>query len=120
LSPPLLNKAKPRLLKRLNATHQQNKAEFRSNTGHCLAKENSLPPESEWQGLAKLRETHRAGRMLWEAEPTAENRERLRQFGLRSVVFEPCANRPSAGDFLSVMSDNVANIAGVFEQPREN
>jgi len=77
-------------------------------------------PEPEWQGLAELREAHPAAWMLWEAEPSAENRARLRQLGVQSAVFDPSANRPAAGDFLSVMSDNIANMAGVYDRQGNN
>jgi len=80
----------------------------------------AMPPESEWQGLAELREAHPAAWMLWEGVPSAENRERLRQHGVQSVVFDPCANRPAAGDFLRVMSDNVANMAGAYDRRSDN
>ena len=69
-----------------------------------------------YKGLAQLREGHPASWMLWESEPTAENRERLQQLGVQSTVFDPCGNRPQAGDFLSVMSKNVANLKQVFDQ----
>lgn len=74
----------------------------------------ALAPESEWWALAELRQRHPAAWMVWEREPTAENRERLQQLGIQSTVFDPCGNRPETGDFLSVMSTNVANMARVF------
>jgi zinc transport system substrate-binding protein len=78
-----------------------------------------MAPETEWQALAELRERHPAGWMVWEGEPSAGNRERLQQLGVQSTVFEPCANRPQAGDFLSVMSNNVANLQRVFDQEED-
>ena len=51
--------------------------------------------------------------MLWEAEPASENVERLRSLGVESIVFDPCGNRPEAGDFLSVMLKNAANLEDV-------
>jgi hypothetical protein len=30
------------------------------------------------------------------------------------AVFDPCANRPASGDFLSVMHDNIANLKQIF------
>jgi hypothetical protein len=74
----------------------------------------AMPTESEWQD-ARLREVLSAGWMLWEAEPTAEIRARLRQFGVQSAVVEPCANRPTAGDLLRVMSDNTAAIERIVQ-----
>jgi zinc transport system substrate-binding protein len=76
----------------------------------------AIPPETEWRALTKLREGHPAGWMLWESEPTAGNRDRLQQLGVQSTVFDPCANRPKTGDFLSVMSKNVANLKPVFDR----
>jgi len=71
-------------------------------------------------GPGKLREGHPAAWMLWEGEPIDETSGRLHQIGVRSTVFDPCANRPGAGDFLSVMSDNLANLARVFDQGVDN
>jgi zinc transport system substrate-binding protein len=60
-----------------------------------------------------LRE-HPADIMLWEAEPTAEIAARLREMGIVSVVFDPCANRPAQGNLESVMTQNLANLQIVF------
>jgi len=90
------------------------------NLRSVLWEPGAMPSESEWRGLAKLHETHPATWMLWEAEPSAENRARLRQLGVQSAVFDPCANRPAAGDFLSVMSDNIENMAGIYDRQGSN
>jgi zinc transport system substrate-binding protein len=63
-----------------------------------------------------MRQQHPAEWMLWEAEPAPEIRERLQKLGVQSVVFAPVANRPHAGDFLGVMSENLANLERVFPQ----
>jgi len=60
--------------------------------------------------LRSLRKTYPATRMLWEAEPLPETIQALQQLGIQSVVFDPCANRPPAGDFLTVMQANVARL----------
>lgn len=72
-----------------------------------------MPPESEWQALKSLLGRHPAKWMFWEGEPAADAVERLEQLGIRSTVFDPCGNRPEAGDFLSVMGSNVANVERV-------
>ena len=76
--------------------------------------------DAEWQALTELREGHPAGWMFWEDEPSAENRQRLLQLGVQSVVFDPCANRPQTSDFMSVMSNNIANLKRVFVQEIKN
>jgi len=80
----------------------------------------AMPSETEWQALTELREGHPAVWMFWEDEPSAENRQRLLQLGVQSVVFDPCANRPQTSDFMSVMSNNIANLKRVFVQEIKN
>ena len=80
----------------------------------------AMPPETEWLALAKLREGHPAAWILWEGKPSHKTSERLQQLGVLSTVFDPCGNRPVAGDFLSVMSDNLTNIARAFDQELGN
>jgi zinc transport system substrate-binding protein len=71
---------------------------------------NEMPTAAEWEGLTKTLATHPARAMLWEAEPTAEIAAKLKALGIAGVVFEPCSNRPEAGDFLSVMKQNLENL----------
>lgn len=69
-----------------------------------------MPPAAEWQALQSLNHEHPARWMLWEAQPNADIEQRLKGAGVLSVVFDPCANRPEKGDFLSVMQQNKANL----------
>jgi zinc transport system substrate-binding protein len=73
-----------------------------------------MPDEEAWQGLAHILEDHPAQWMLWEGEPLAEIADRLREMGIESVVFDPCGNRPEAGDYLSIMRQNAANLGAIF------
>jgi zinc transport system substrate-binding protein len=52
--------------------------------------------------------------MIWEVEPLPESVARLEEMGIRSVVFDPCGNRPDDGDFLTVMKDNATRLQRVF------
>jgi len=52
--------------------------------------------------------------MLWEGTPAADSVEQLKQRGIGSIVFDPCANLPAQGDFLSVMKNNLAMLKQVF------
>lgn len=70
-----------------------------------------MPPESEWNALKKLLASHPARIMLWEAPPSPEIAARLKTLKVASVVFDPCANRPKTGDFLSVMRANIHHFA---------
>jgi len=73
-----------------------------------------MPSDEAWQGLTHILEYHPAQWMLWEAEPMAEITDRLHQLGIESVVYDPCGNRPAAGDFLSVMQQNARNLETIF------
>ena len=69
-----------------------------------------LPDEKTWQGLEAILAEHSAQHMLWEDEPLEEMRKRLQELGVDIVVYDPCGNRPEAGDFLEVMRGNVTRI----------
>lgn len=74
-----------------------------------------LPPASEWSALTRTLEKHPARIMIWESQPRVETAERLTRLGLTSVVFDPCANRPAQGDFLTVMQNNITHLKTALE-----
>jgi zinc transport system substrate-binding protein len=61
--------------------------------------------------LKALVARHPAELMLFEAEPLPETKRLLRDHGIATVVFDPAAQPPSDGDFLSVMTDNADRLA---------
>lgn len=69
-----------------------------------------MPPAREWAELDKTLASHPAKAMLWESEPDAQVVEKLKAKGIASKVFDPCANRPETGDFLTVMQQNIKNL----------
>lgn len=75
----------------------------------------TLPDETQWSELARLLKEHPAEWMIWEGKPNPESVARLRSMGIASLVFDPCGNRPAAGDFLSVMEQNVRNLERGFQ-----
>lgn len=74
-----------------------------------------LPDEAMWWELRKLLPTHPARFMLWEAEPLAATRPRLRVLGVRSVVYAPCGNTPAEGDWLEVMLQNASRLESILK-----
>ena len=74
-----------------------------------------MPDPKGWQELEHLLEDHPAKWMLWEGEPLGETQAKLEELGVKSVVFDPCGNRPSEGDFLSRMKNNIANLEKVLK-----
>jgi len=72
------------------------------------------PDRSQWKTLENLAESHAAKWMLWEDTPAAESVEQLKQMGIGPIVFDPCANMPEQGDFLSVMKNNLVGLKQAF------
>lgn len=75
-----------------------------------------IPTEADLLELDVVLEEHSASHLIWEAMPPPEAVRILEQSGIHSVLFRPCANRPSEGDWLTVMKENVANLRKI---PRE-
>jgi zinc transport system substrate-binding protein len=75
---------------------------------------NEMPPEGEWRAFQKLLAAHAARWMIWEAQPSLAITADLEKLHVRSIVFDPCANRPSSGDFLSVMRSNLDDLKAAF------
>ncbi|MGR9052967.1 MAG: metal ABC transporter substrate-binding protein [Gammaproteobacteria bacterium] len=71
---------------------------------------NAMPPDEDWSLLDEILSGHTSGLMLWEAQPSPEIASRLADKGVNSTVFNPCAQRPEDGDFLSVMRANIAGL----------
>jgi zinc transport system substrate-binding protein len=73
-----------------------------------------MPSDQQWLQLRLAQERFPAVWMLWEKQPIAEIAQQLDSTGISVAVFDPCANRPASGDFLSVMQDNIANLKRAF------
>ena len=78
-----------------------------------------MPAEAQWQELLTIHGDFPASWMIWEDTPLPQMRERLESMGIRSVVFDPCANTPPSGDFLSVMGKNLRALRFVFAAERQ-
>jgi len=71
---------------------------------------NEYPSAKQWENLNNLIKENESSVMLWEDEPSPQIQIELDKIGISSVVFNPCGNKPSEGDFLSIMHDNLKNI----------
>ncbi|MEM7014193.1 MAG: metal ABC transporter substrate-binding protein [Verrucomicrobiota bacterium] len=72
-----------------------------------------VPNDEAMAELQLLLEKHQAKWMIWENEPTTGSVKKLEALGIKSVVFNPCANEPEEGDFLSVMKQNIENLKSI-------
>jgi zinc transport system substrate-binding protein len=74
-----------------------------------------VPGTDAWATLDAMLEEQPARWMLWEGQPEAATATGLEQRGITSLVFEPCGNVPSSGDFLTVMQANAASLEAVAD-----
>jgi zinc transport system substrate-binding protein len=68
------------------------------------------PDAVMWRELDDILEVHPAKIMLWEDEPLPAVKETLKQRGIRSVIFNPCGNRPDEENYLDVMRKNLSAL----------
>ncbi len=83
---------------------------YRLQIESVLWEPETIPDEAAIRNLRALLTKHPAKWMIWESSPAGDSIAKLKDLGIGSVVFDPCANRPEQGDWLSVMRQNVANL----------
>jgi zinc transport system substrate-binding protein len=69
-----------------------------------------FPSKSQWHTLDHMIKKNGVSIMLWENQPSTENEKELNDRKVKSRVFKPCGNKPSKGDFLSIMRENTEAI----------
>ena len=74
------------------------------------------PTAKQWQALDKMLADHESKWMIWEGAPVKESVVNLATRGIQSIVFSPCGNKPNAGDYLTVMHQNVDELRQVYER----
>jgi len=88
---------------------------YQLNMQSVLWEPDVVPDQEQWRQLQAMLNLHKAKWMIWEGEPAADTTSPLQTIGLNSIVFDPCANKPDKGNFLSVMQTNLANLQSVFQ-----
>lgn len=73
-----------------------------------------MPTSKQWHNLDHLLDHHPSSVMIWENEPGDDIRVELQKRNIKVVVFNPCANKPSQGDFMSVMNLNIKSLIDVL------
>jgi len=73
-----------------------------------------VPSDAQWVELQGILKVHPAKWMIWEAKPMQASVDKLEAAGIKSLVFDPCANVPDQDDFLSVMRRNAENLKTAF------
>jgi len=77
------------------------------------------PDETMFAELDAILGAHPARWMIWEGVPLPATVRALRARGVDSLVFDPGANTPAEGDFLTVMEDNARTLEGAFVRDDE-
>lgn len=65
------------------------------------------PSRKMWGEVERIRKETGADWMIWEALPAEATVEGLRQIGISIAIFDPCANLPASGDFMTTLSGNL-------------
>lgn len=89
---------------------------YQINLQSVLWEPDSVPTGEQMNDLKGILANHAAKWFVWEGEPVEESVKQIKALGLTSVVFDPCANTPARGNWLSVMSDNLARLKGITAQ----
>jgi zinc transport system substrate-binding protein len=88
---------------------------YKLNIKAVLLEANARPDDIAWDGLEYYRQDHPASWLIWESAPLPEVVSFLGARGMGGIVFDPCANQPDEGDFLTVMQQNVRNLGRAFQ-----
>jgi zinc transport system substrate-binding protein len=70
----------------------------------------AMPDDFEWDRFHSLAKVNPSTTMIWEDEPLPEVKQKIIDSGIKVVVFNPCGNKPVAGDFMSIMQKNISNF----------
>ncbi len=89
---------------------------YRLNLKSVHWEPHQVPDRNQWGELQVVLKRHPAQWMIWEGEPLPATVAILKSSGIQSMVFNPSANVPKQGDFLSVMRENVENLRAVFSK----
>lgn len=73
------------------------------------------PDGSAWEHLEEILASHPARWMLWEDEPVDDSIAALHELGVGSLLFDPCANMPESGDYMTVMEANAGSLETIAE-----
>jgi zinc transport system substrate-binding protein len=68
-----------------------------------------MPSDTDWEEFEHELDHHSAKAMLWEDEPLDEIRLKLKELGVKVIVFNPGGNLAEL-DFLQLMKQNVENL----------
>ena len=69
------------------------------------------PSDEQWRELEAIVVKSKRNLMFWEGHPNKKTENKLHEFNIDILVFDPCGTMPTKGDFMSVMNENIDRIA---------
>lgn len=73
-----------------------------------------MPEDSQWEQLRYIHETFLANWMLWEQPPLNGIEQQLQGMGIGVLIFDPCGNRPTEGNFINAMQRNIDSLKQAY------
>jgi zinc transport system substrate-binding protein len=73
-----------------------------------------IPTAEQQAELTAILKDHPVEWMLWEGYPRKETVDLLEKHGIGRLIFQPCGNKVSDGDFLQVMRQNADNLKEAY------
>lgn len=74
-----------------------------------------IPTAAQQEELKKILNDNPVEWMLWEGYPRKETVDLLEKMSIGRVVFQPCGNKVSGGDFLTIMQQNTENLKEIYK-----
>ena len=71
---------------------------------------NVFPADEDWREIEAMLTQQRPRFMLWEENPIDATHQRLNELDLKVVVFRPLSRKPTRGDYLTAMRENIQNL----------
>jgi len=75
-----------------------------------------MPDAGAWAELDRLQAERPAAVMIWEAEALPEVTRRLQsEYGIRGILFSPCANGCEVDDYMAIMRENAQRLSSLAD-----
>ena len=71
---------------------------------------NEMPSDGQWEELKLLIQNQKSVIMVWEEKPISAIGSVLDSLKIKYLVFDPCANEPTPGNFMDIMRQNVSQL----------
>ena len=99
-----------------NCARISSSSPLKPSSRKMLREPDVVPDQNQWHELQQMLNSHDARWLIWEGEPDQQSVVQLRAIGINSLVFDPGANLPEDGDFISLMKSNATAVEKVYRE----